>query len=124
MSFKISVSENSKYIIGKVDGQLTREMAQQLTKEYVKLIKSTGIKRILNDVRDVPNEMGILNAYEYAYRDVQDLGLPRNIRAAIVADGDDVSHEFQETVANNAGYYVKVFYSFDQAVEWLLEDIH
>ena len=124
MSFKISVSENSKYIIGKVDGQLTREMAQQLTKEYVKLIKSTGIKRILNDVRDVPNEMGILNAYEYAYRDVQDLGLPRNIRAAIVADGDDVSHEFQETVANNAGYYVKVFYSFDQAVEWLLEYIH
>ncbi len=124
MSFKITISEDAKYIIGKVDGQLTREMARQLAKEYVKLIKSKGIKRILNDVSDVPNEMGILKAYEYAYTDAQNLGLPRDIRAAILADRGDVSHEFHETVANNAGYYVKVFFSFDEAVEWLLKDIH
>ncbi len=54
MSFKITISENGKYIIGKVEGQLNREIAQQLAKEYGKLIKSIGIKRILNDVRGCP----------------------------------------------------------------------
>jgi hypothetical protein len=49
-----------------VDGQLNREIAQQLAKEYVKLIKSTGINRILNDVRGISDEMDILNGYEAA----------------------------------------------------------
>jgi hypothetical protein len=122
MSFKITISENGKYIIGKVEGRLNREIAQQLAKEYVKLITSTGIKRILNDVRGVPDAMGILNGYEYAYKDVNTLGLPRDIRAAIVADEDDFSHDFQEIVARNAGYILKVFHSFEQAVDWLLAD--
>lgn len=122
MSLKITISENGKYIIGKVEGQLNREIAQQLAKEYVKLIKSTGIKRILNDVRGVPDTMGILNGYEYAYKDVNTLGLPHGIRAAIVADEGDFSHGFQETVGRNAGYLVRVFHSFEQAVDWLLVD--
>lgn len=123
MNFKITIPENAQYIIGRVDGQLNREMAQQLAKEYAKFIKTTGIKRILNDVRGVRDEIGIVNGYYYAYEDAQEIGLPRDIRAAIVADEGDISHEFQETVACNAGYLVKVFYSFDQAVEWLIEDI-
>ena len=122
MSFKITISENGKYIIGKVEGRLNREIAQQLAKEYVKLITSTGIKRILNDVRGVPDVMGIMDGYEYAYKDVENIGFPRDISAAIVADEGDTSHGFQETVANNAGFNLKVFHSFDQAVNWLLTD--
>ena len=123
MNFNITVSENGKYIIGKVYGQLNREKAQQLAKEYAKIINSTGIRRILNDVRGITDEMGILNGYEYAYTDVDSLGLPRNIRAAIVTDEGDGSHDFQETVARNAGYSVRVFHSIEQAVKWLLSDI-
>ncbi len=85
------------------------------------LIDSTGIKRILNDVRGVSDEMGILNGYEYAYKDVITLGLPMGIRAAILADEGDHTHDFQETVARNAGYFVKVFYSFERAVDWLMD---
>lgn len=123
MDFTITLSENGKYIIGKLFGQLNREMAQQLAKEYVKIINSTGIMRILNDVRGVTDKMGILGGYLYAYEDVISIGLSRNIRAAIVSDENDDSHNFQETVANNAGYNVRVFHSIDQAVKWLLSDI-
>ncbi len=121
MSFKITISENGKYIIGKVEGPLNRENAQQLAKEYAMFIKSTGIKRILNDVRGVSDEMGILNGYEYAHRYVNTLGIPHDIRAAIVTDEGDFTHDFQETVARNAGYFVKVFHSFEQAVDWLMD---
>ena len=123
MNFKITISENREYIIGKVYGKLNKEIAQQLAKEYAKIINSTGIKRILNDVRGSSNDMSFPNNYKYAYSDVKFLGLPRDIRAAIVSSEGDDSHDFQETVAINAGYNVKVFHSIEQAVKWLLADI-
>lgn len=122
MSIKITISDNSKYLIGKVDEPLTREIAQQLVKEYVNLIKTTGINRILNDVRGAPNTMNTLQDYDYAYTDVQHFDLPHNVRAAIVADVGDTTHNFQETVARNAGYLVKVFHAIEPAIAWLLED--
>jgi hypothetical protein len=120
MSFKIEVSENNKYIIGKVEGLLTREIAQEIVKEYVKLIKSTGIIKILNDVRDVQNVMNPIQQYEFAYNDIKSIKFPFNIRGAILADVGDIAYDFQETVARNSGYSVKVFHSFEPAIAWLL----
>ena len=121
MDFKITISENGEYIIGKIYEALNIETAQQLTEEYVKIIKSTGIKKILNDVRGTPDAMGVFNNYKFAYTDTKVLNLPKDIRAAIVTDPNDNTHNFQETVANNAGYSVKVFKEIGAAVTWLLE---
>lgn len=124
MSFKITISENGKYIIGKLYDPLNRETAKQLTKEYFKIINSTNINRILNDVRSVTDVMGVFNGYEFAYNDTKSLNLPNNIRAAIVTDPGDDTHNFQETVAINAGYSVKIFHEIAPAVSWLLQDFH
>lgn len=121
MSYKITISKNNEYIIGKLDEPLDREAIQQLTREYVKIINETGIKRILNDVRGVPDAMGIIDGYAFAYTDTRTLKLPSDIRAAIVTDPGDTTHSFQETVALNAGYMVKLFDKIESAVAWLLE---
>lgn len=123
MPYDIRISEDGNYIIGTINAELTRETAQQLAKEYAAIIKSTGIKRILNNVRGVRNEMRPGSTYDYAYNDVQAIGLPQDIRAAILVDEDDRSHHFQETVANNAGYCVAIFQSYEKAVAWLLEGL-
>ena len=122
MGFKITISENGEYIIGKISDPLNIETAQQLTEEYVKIIKSTGIKKILNDVRSTPDAMGVFNNYEFAYTITKALNLPKDIRAAIVTDPNDITHDFQETVAINAGYSVKVFKEIGAAVTWLLDE--
>lgn len=122
MGYIINISENGDYIIGKINDPLNKETAQKLTEDYVKIIKSTGIKKILNDVRGTPNSMGVFNDYEFAYTTTKDLKLPKDIRAAIVTDQNDNTHDFQELVSNNAGYSVKVFKDMDAAVTWLLED--
>jgi hypothetical protein len=121
MGFKITISENGEYIIGKIYDPLNKETAQQLTEEYVKIIKSTGIKKILNDVRGTPDAMGVFNNYEFAYTVTKALNFPKDIHAAIVTDPNDKTHDFPETVANNAGYSVKVFKEIGTAVTWLLE---
>lgn len=120
MSYEITISDDARYIIGKIDGPLTQEVAMELAREYLKIINSTGIKLILNDVRGTRDKMKILEAYNFANKDIDTIGFPRGVRAVILADENDKSHEFQETVANNAGYFVRVFYSYDQAIEWLL----
>jgi hypothetical protein len=104
-------------------GPLDRETVQQLTREYVKIISATGIKRILNDVGGLPDAMGIIDGYEFAYTDTRALKLPGDIRAAILTDSGDKTHYFQETVALNAGYMVKVFDDIEAVVAWLLEGL-
>jgi len=120
MSIRVEISEDRQYLIGTVEGPLTRETAQQLTSAYVDLISSTGIKRILNDVRKSKGVMGVVNDRQFAYKDAPRLELHRDVRAAIVAAQGDRSHYFQETVARNAGYSVKVFHEFEPAIAWLL----
>lgn len=45
----------------------------------------------------------------FFYREMSVLGLSRSIRAAILVNPQDASHQFPETVARNAGYVVKLF---------------
>jgi hypothetical protein len=122
MGYNVKISDNGKYIIGEVDEPLTREIALQLAKEYVRLIQSTGIKRILNDMRCATNIMSTIQDYFYAYTDVKSIALPADICSAIVTSAEESTHHFQETVAQNAGYTVKVFHSTESAVAWLLDD--
>jgi len=122
MSFKINISDDNKYLIGKAAEPITREIIQKLTKEYLKLIKTTGIHRILSDFRGAPNVMDTLQNYEFAYTDVLSLDLPHNIRVAVVVDESDSTHYFSETVARNTGYLVKVFHAIEPAVAWLYGD--
>lgn len=51
MSFRTAISDDGRYLIGKVDEPITREIIIQLTKEYIELINTTGINRIVSDFR-------------------------------------------------------------------------
>ena len=122
MDFEITISDDNTYIMGKVNVSLTRKVIIELTQEYVKLYKKTGIKRIISDFRDAPNVMGTTKEYNFAHSDIPSIGFPRDIRVAVVIAKGDTSHKFSETVAVNVGYQVETFHSFNQAVEWLLKD--
>ncbi|NLD37815.1 MAG: hypothetical protein GX654_13190 [Desulfatiglans sp.] len=71
----------------------------------------------------MPDAMGIVDGYEFAYTDTKALSPPGDIRAAILTAPGDKHHSFQETVALNAGYLVKVFDKIELVVAWLLKDL-
>lgn len=116
------ISDDGKYLISKSEGPITIEFALRMMEEYVKLVEETGITRILSDVRGTPSVMNVSKIYEFAYQDTRRLGFPRGVRAAILSDPEDDSHDFAETVARNAGYQVKVFHTEESALAWLLGD--
>ena len=49
------------------------------------------------------------------------LDLQRDVRSAILVDSGDHSHDFVETVTQNAGYVVRVFDDEAAAIAWLEE---
>ena len=121
MSYSVTLSEDGQYIICRITGAVTAELARESSKELNRMCLEHNIKRVLTDVRDVPNTLNISQNYEYAYKDMAQLGLQRDVRAAILAAPGDKTHDFVETVAQNAGYGVRVFHAEDAALAWLYE---
>lgn len=121
MSYTIEPSENSKYIICRIGGTLTMDVVLDFTKEMDRVSRESHIKRFLFDVRDATNTLSVLEKYDYAYTDMRALNLQRDIRSAILVSSSDTSHDFVATVAQNAGYNVRVFCDEGEAVGWLDE---
>lgn len=119
MSYNITLSEDGQYIISRMTGPVTAELARESSMELHRMCREHNIKRVLTDVRDVPNTLNISQNYEYAYKDMEELGLQRDVRVAILASPDDRSHDFVETVSRNAGYNVRVFHAENAALAWL-----
>lgn len=115
----VELSEDGSFIIGRVNGPMTSDKANKIAQFYVKKIEATGVKLILNNMRDSVYKIDVGQSFIYASKEVKQVGLPLDIRSAIlVADGDH-SHDFQEVLAQSAGYQVRVFYSYENAIRWL-----
>ena len=119
MSFKVTLSEDGTYVICKITGPLTAEIARESMIELDRMCRAHNIKRVLNDVREVSNVLNVTRNYEFAYKDMVELGIQRDVFGAILTAPEDSSHDFVETVARNAGYNVRVFRDENAAVNWL-----
>jgi hypothetical protein len=123
VSYSIGLSEDGSYLICRVTGPMTVETAREFTQKMDRVSRETGVNRFLSDVREAPNVSGTLENYRYAYKDMPELDLRRDVRAAILADPADHSHDFAETVVQNAGYNVRLFHDEEAAIAWLLTDL-
>ncbi len=121
MSYTIAPSKNGKYIVCQVSGLMTREVSLAFTKELDRLSRELHIKRFLTDVREAKNVLSVLENYDYAYKDMQDMNLQRDVRVAILVAPADESHSFALTVSRNVGYDVRAFHDEKAAIGWLNE---
>lgn len=122
MSYTIAISENGSYIICRVIGPMTVEIAQEFAREMDNLSHAKNIKRFLTDVREAPNVSSVNQNYKYANQDMKGLKLQRGVRSAILVDPADTTHDFVETAVMNAGYNVRVFRDERAAIAWLNEE--
>src|SRR5690606_26986038 len=121
MRFEISLAKSGKYVICRVLEPVTTEFALEFGKATVDFSHEHGLSRQLYDCRSVRNIDTVYHNYDFAYKDMVNLELEYDNRAAILVDAADRSHDFVEIVSRNAGYNVKVFINHDQAIAWLEE---
>lgn len=123
MKYSISPSEDGKYILLKVNGEMTRAMAMQQNIEAHALGAKLGINRYLTDLTEAANVDSVVNNYEFVNVDMQtEPRINRYARVAVLVSPDDHSHDFIETVAKNAGLNVKLFTDRLEAIDHLTKD--
>ncbi|MDY6824365.1 MAG: STAS/SEC14 domain-containing protein [Thermodesulfobacteriota bacterium] len=121
MDYEVSVSSCNTYVCCRVKGDFTAEEARIFTMDAENLSREKGIKRFLFDMRRGRNASSIFRNYEYAYNDMHEMGVTRSARSAMLVGPEDKSHDFVETVCQNAGYNVRLFRDEQEAIEWLRE---
>jgi hypothetical protein len=119
LRFKISLAESGRYVICEVFEAVTSEFALEFGKAAVEASHDHGVTRQLYDVRCVRNTNSVFHNYDFAYKDMVNLELEHDNRAAILVDPTDRSHDFVEIVSRNAGYKVRVFIEEERAIAWL-----
>ena len=119
MKYKIALSEDETYVRVQVFETINGNMEREFAGNAIKIAKQRKINKFLVDVRGTPNIANSIEHYLLGYEDMNRFGLNRKTKIAILADTNDLSHNFIETVIINAGYRCRVFPDEDAALEWL-----
>ena len=124
MKYTVSPSDNNKFLLMKALGDFTIDIARQWSVEISETGRKMNINRFLFDVRMARNACSIMENYNHAYNDPDNLHLLKGIRSAILVSKGDQSHSFVETTFRNAGLNVKIFTDESVAVKWLEEGVN
>ena len=120
MSHSISTSEDGKYIILEIIGDITAEIIMKMIIEAHAIGEKQGISRYLVDGTQARNVSTITDNYQFAYDNMKSTpGINIHARVAMLVSLDDHSHDFVETVTQNAGFNAKMFRDRTQAIEYL-----
>lgn len=119
----ITPSDDGKYIIINVVGDMTGQSAIQQNLEAHSLGFKLGISRYLVDVTESKNTSSISENYKFAHSDMPNAEISRTACVAILADPKDHSHDFIETLSRNAGFNTTIFRNRELAVQHLLKGL-
>ncbi len=99
--------------------EVTGELERKCFKEGTEKIKANNIKKVFVDVSRVPNTASVHDSYSLAYYETERLDHPKSTKIAVFVSLDDHSHDFTETLFQNAGYHCTIFRDKNSAIEWL-----
>jgi hypothetical protein len=121
MTYSITASDDKKYILVKVTGNISRQLAIQYNLEAHALGKELGIDRFLLDFTECKNTDTVLRNYKYVYDDMKNPGINQAARTAMLVSSNDHSHDFIEALFKDAGVDVTLFHDRELAVWHLTE---
>ncbi len=122
MPYKISPAPGGQYILVEVEGEVTRALAFQHVTDAHALGEDLGIRCFLFDVTKARNIETVLGNFKMTHEDTRKIpARARRACVAVLVDPLDQSHDFNETLAQNAGLDVTLFRERDKAVAHLEE---
>jgi len=121
MTYSITASDDKKYIIVKVVGTISRQLAIQYNLEAHALGKELGIDRFLLDFTECKNTDTVMRNYKYVYDDMKNPGINQAARTAMLVSPNEHSHDFIEALFRDAGADVTLFHDRELALWHLTE---
>ncbi len=123
MSWDLKFENERGIIFLKYSGTVSPKELKESVFEGIKLVKETGITKLLTDCREMTwghyvfDLMSIISEYN-------DIGISHDLKEAILMPEDATAKsnvEFYETACFNRGYNVKIFSDTDEAIKWLFK---
>lgn len=118
MAIEISVATSGKYLVSRVTGEINTEIAIEMAVQTERVSQQTGIADRLVDLRGTPNTQSIVQNYDFAYKELEEI-IDRGTKAAVLVSPGDDSHDFIMNAVRNAGFNGRKFTDEAAAVEWL-----
>ena len=108
-------------ILVKNSGYLTYQDFKDQSRDMAILSEATHVLRILTDHTEMRTCMNMADIYEFPkiYREA---GLSSRSKIAVLISTKDTridDYKFYEIVCQNRGYLSKVFFKYEDALEWL-----
>jgi hypothetical protein len=120
MSHTLAYHPENDYIELLVEGVFDLTRLKRLAPEVARLSAESGSLHILNDMSGATIDVSILEIYSNPQQ-MDDAGISRSTRRALVVPPNFEHAHFLETVTRNRGHNLRVFTSRDEALAWLLE---
>ncbi len=118
MSHQLVYSRDKDLIELTVEGTFTMERLKRIAPEVAKLSEESGCQRILNDMSTATIDISLGEVYA-SPQEMDNSGIRRTTRRALVVPSDFYQAGFLETVTRNRGHNLKVFRDRESALEWL-----
>lgn len=119
--YTIDIMPGGAYITITLTGDVDGPSMLPIIQEAHRLGRTQDIVCYLVDGTLSRNVAPMSDAYNFAYRSMPEIGgLDPRAKVALLVAPHDHSHDFVETVSQNAGYHVKLFRDRAQALAYLL----
>ncbi len=116
-----SIDSQAGIFIMKTAPSVTVEDAHAIIAEYANKLNASGLRKVIEDHRDLESDMTITDLY-YLPQVYAQCGISKSVRIAIITSRTGFripDLDFFETVCQNNGYDAKVFEDEVTARQWL-----
>jgi hypothetical protein len=124
MAYKVVYSPDEDCVHASIKGDVDLAMAQRYVQEIVKQLRAHHCLRLLNDMRKASIKLSTMDIYDlpaWIEARLEEAGVNRFCKRALLVSRDFNDYEFFETVSRNHGHLLEVF--ADSKITGIFRDI-
>ena len=123
MRAKIRLVKTKDFLRTNAEGVLNLEESRQVLSQLSVLNTPDNLHDLLIDIRNAVSSLSLSDIYEIVHElSVKRESFRRQIAVLLGPKNDIDKARFMEMCANNRGFNVSIFDSFEDAIMWLMED--
>ncbi|MFC1763075.1 hypothetical protein ACFL6U_13465 [Planctomycetota bacterium] len=121
MSHELSYDSDIDCVILRIQGKVTMELIRKLAPQVASMFEKTNCHRLLNDMRATTIDISITALFN-SPKIIDESGIMRNTKRALVVPPSFEKPEFLENVTRNRGHNLMIFKDIEEAKKWLLAE--
>ena len=112
MAYQVTYNADEDCVHARIDGVVDLEMVHRYAREIIKQLSAHNCLRLLNDMRQASIQLSTVDIYDlpaWIEEAVEEAGVSRACKRALVVARDFSEYKFFETVSRNHGHLLEVF---------------